>query len=86
MKFTLLMLRVMFMGRVYAAVDVSATNNLPNPYRPIENRTQLRFPLYFDGIVSGAPAFRVTHAAIGSAWETLAFLKIAPKTIRTARS
>lgn len=38
-----------------------------------------RFPLYFDGIVSGAPAFRVTHAAIGSAWETLAFLKIAPK-------
>lgn len=38
-----------------------------------------RFPLYFDSIVSGAPAFRVTHAAIGSAWETLAFLKIAPK-------
>ncbi len=38
-----------------------------------------RLPLYFDGIVSGAPAFRVTHAAIGSAWETLAFLKIAPK-------
>ena len=38
-----------------------------------------RFPLYFDGIVSGAPAFRVTHAGIGSAWETLAFLKIAPK-------
>jgi feruloyl esterase len=35
--------------------------------------------LYFDGIVSGAPAFRVTHAAIGSAWETLAFLKMAPK-------
>ena len=38
-----------------------------------------RFPLYFDGIVSGAPAFRVTHAAIGSAWETQTFLKIAPK-------
>lgn len=38
-----------------------------------------RFPLYFDGIVSGAPAFRVTHAAIGSAWETAAFSKIAPK-------
>src|SRR5579862_3639191 len=34
-----------------------------------------RFPLYFDGIVSGAPAFRVTHAAIGSAWETMAFLQ-----------
>jgi len=38
-----------------------------------------RFPLYFDGIVSGAPAFRVTHAGIGSAWETIAFLQIAPK-------
>ena len=38
-----------------------------------------RFPTYFDGIVSGAPAFRVTYAAIGSAWETMAFLEIAPK-------
>jgi len=38
-----------------------------------------RFPLYFDGIVSGAPAFRVSHAAIGSAWETIALLAIAPK-------
>jgi Tannase and feruloyl esterase len=38
-----------------------------------------RLPTYFDGIVSGAPAFRVTHAGIGSAWETIAFLKIAPK-------
>jgi Tannase and feruloyl esterase len=38
-----------------------------------------RFPLYFDGIVSGAPAFRVTHAGIASAWDTLAFLKIAPE-------
>lgn len=38
-----------------------------------------RFPLEFDGIISGAPAFRVTHAAIGSAWETIAFTNIAPK-------
>ena len=30
-----------------------------------------RFPTYFDGIVAGAPAFRVTHAAIGSVWETI---------------
>lgn len=38
-----------------------------------------RFPTYFDGIVSGAPAFRVTRAAIGSAWETMLFRDIAPK-------
>lgn len=38
-----------------------------------------RFPLLFDGIVSGAPAFRVPHAAIGSAWETIALTAIAPK-------
>jgi len=38
-----------------------------------------RYPRDFDGIVSGAPAFRVTHAAIGSAWETQTFLSIAPK-------
>jgi len=38
-----------------------------------------RFPTYFDGIVSAAPAFRVTRAAIGSAWETIAFTEIAPK-------
>jgi feruloyl esterase len=38
-----------------------------------------RYPRDFDGIVSGAPAFRVTHSAIGSAWETQTFLSIAPK-------
>jgi len=38
-----------------------------------------RYPLDFDGIVSGAPAFRVTHAGIGSAWDTQTFLNIAPK-------
>jgi feruloyl esterase len=38
-----------------------------------------RYPRDFDGIVSGAPAYRVTHAAIGSAWETQAFLSVAPK-------
>jgi hypothetical protein len=38
-----------------------------------------RFPLLFDGVISGAPAFRVTKSAIGSAWETIAFLSIAPK-------
>jgi hypothetical protein len=38
-----------------------------------------RYPRLFDGIVSGAPAFRVPHAAIGSAWETIALTSIAPK-------
>ena len=38
-----------------------------------------RYPRDFDGIVSGAPAFRVTHSAIGSAWETQTLLSIAPK-------
>ncbi len=38
-----------------------------------------RFPTYFDGAVSAAPAFRVTRAAIGSAWETIAFAAIAPR-------
>ena len=38
-----------------------------------------RYPRNFDGVVSGAPAFRVTHAAIGSAWETITLLRIAPK-------
>lgn len=38
-----------------------------------------RLPLLFDGIISGAPAFRVPHAAIGSAWETIALTDIAPK-------
>ena len=38
-----------------------------------------RLPLLFDGIVSGAPAFRVTHAAIDSAWATIHLMKIAPK-------
>jgi len=38
-----------------------------------------RFPLEFDGIISGAPAYRVTKSTIGSAWETIAFAAIAPK-------
>ena len=38
-----------------------------------------RFPLEFDGVISGAPAFRVTKAAIGSAWETIVLAGIAPK-------
>src|SRR5271168_4274442 len=35
------LLAVTLTGAAYAAADVSATNNLPDPYRPIENWAQL---------------------------------------------
>jgi poly(3-hydroxybutyrate) depolymerase len=38
-----------------------------------------RYPLEFDGIVAGDPGFHLSHAAIGEAWDTSAFLKVAPK-------
>ena len=38
-----------------------------------------RLPMLFDGIVSGAPAFRVTRAGIDSAWATIHLTRIAPK-------
>jgi hypothetical protein len=38
-----------------------------------------RFPTAFDGIVAGAPAFRLTRAALGQVWDTQAFLAAAPK-------
>ncbi|HET7102991.1 MAG TPA: tannase/feruloyl esterase family alpha/beta hydrolase [Terracidiphilus sp.] len=37
-----------------------------------------RFPLEFDGIVAGDPGFRLSHAAIGEAWDTETFDSIAP--------
>ncbi|TNC08659.1 tannase/feruloyl esterase family alpha/beta hydrolase [Methylobacterium terricola] len=38
-----------------------------------------RFPTAFDGIVAGAPAFRLTRAGLGQVWDTQAFLAAAPK-------
>lgn len=38
-----------------------------------------RLPLYFDGIIAGDPGFNLSHAAIGEAWDTAQFLKVAPK-------
>jgi hypothetical protein len=38
-----------------------------------------RYPQYFDGIVAGAPAFNLTHAAIAEAWNTVQLATIAPK-------
>lgn len=38
-----------------------------------------RNPMDFDGAVAGDPGFRLTHAAIAEAWDTQAFLAVAPK-------
>jgi feruloyl esterase len=38
-----------------------------------------RFPTLFDGVVAGAPAFRLTRAAIAQIWDTQAFLGAAPR-------
>ena len=38
---TLLVIAVTLISAMYAAVDGSATNNLPNPYSPVENWAQL---------------------------------------------
>ena len=37
-----------------------------------------RYPEYFDGIIAGAPAFNLTHAAIAEAWNTVQLATIAP--------
>jgi pimeloyl-ACP methyl ester carboxylesterase len=38
-----------------------------------------RYPEYFDGVIAGAPAFNLTHAAIAEAWNTVELASIAPK-------
>lgn len=38
-----------------------------------------RFPTQFDGIVAGAPAFRLTRAAVAQIWDLQAFLRAAPR-------
>ena len=41
--------------------------------------TAERYPDYFDGMIAGAPAFNLTHAAIAEAWNTVQLASIAPK-------
>ncbi len=41
--------------------------------------TAERYPEYFDGVIAGAPAFNLTHAAIAEAWNTVELASIAPK-------
>lgn len=38
-----------------------------------------RYPTEFDGIVAGNPGFRLSCAAVAEAWDTQAFMSIAPK-------
>ena len=41
--------------------------------------TAERYPEEFDGVIAGAPAFNLTHAAIAEAWNTVQLASIAPK-------
>jgi feruloyl esterase len=38
-----------------------------------------RYPQYFDGVIAGAPAFRLTRAMIAEAWNTMQYSAIAPR-------
>lgn len=40
--------------------------------------TAQRYPNEFDGVIAGAPAFNLTHAAIAEAWNTVELASIAP--------
>jgi DNA-binding beta-propeller fold protein YncE len=55
LKFTLLVMVLTFTICAYAAVDVLATNNLPNPYRPIENWAQLPAGIQWGQVISLQP-------------------------------
>lgn len=37
-----------------------------------------RYPEYFDGVIAGDPAFNLTKAMVGEAWNTVTFAAIAP--------
>ena len=50
-----LILLVTFISGVSAAVDVLATNNLPNPYRPIENWAQLPAGVQWGQVIQVQP-------------------------------
>jgi DNA-binding beta-propeller fold protein YncE len=54
-KFGLVALAIMLTGVAYAAVDVSATNNLPDPYRPIENWAQLPAGVEWGQVIAVQP-------------------------------
>lgn len=37
-----------------------------------------RYPTEFDGIVAGNPGFRLSYAAVGEAWDSQQFMRVAP--------
>ena len=37
-----------------------------------------RYPEFFDGVIAGAPAFNLTHAAMAEAWNSIELASIAP--------
>jgi DNA-binding beta-propeller fold protein YncE len=55
LKFTLAAAVFTLMSGVYAAVSGSATNNLPNPYHPIENWAQLPRGAQWGQVISVRP-------------------------------
>ena len=55
MKFTLLAAAIMIAGGVYAAVNVAATNNLPDPYHPVENWAQLPAGVQWGQVIGVQP-------------------------------
>lgn len=59
---TLPIIAVTLISAIYAAVDVSATNSLPNPYLPVENWAQL------PAGVQWGPVIGVQPDAHGNIW------------------
>jgi sugar lactone lactonase YvrE len=55
LKFTLLLVALTFTIGAYAGADASATNNLPNPYRPVENWAQLPAGIQWGQVISVQP-------------------------------
>src|SRR5580692_4395628 len=55
LKSTLPMLVVMLTTEVYGAVDVSATNSLPNPYHAVENWAQLPAGIQWGQVIAVKP-------------------------------
>jgi DNA-binding beta-propeller fold protein YncE len=52
---TLLVIAMTLISAVHAAVDLSATNNLPNPWRPVENWAQLPAGVQWGQVIGVQP-------------------------------
>jgi DNA-binding beta-propeller fold protein YncE len=54
-KFACLLVTAALIGGAYAAVDAASTNNLPNPYHPVENWAQLPAGVQWGQVISVQP-------------------------------